>query len=434
MSHTTVLVIMDAGRVDYVRPDTMPFVHALAQKSMRGSFHSPQGFSHRSIIFSGQYPDTAGSFSAYVYDPDNSPFRWVRRLGPIGGLVRPRRAMVPARWAIDRTTRLLSGTAAADPAWIPTRFLPYFRPADDMGPIHAPGALKTDTIFDLCRRHDRSFRYLAPPEAGNDQEIHDRLVRELRVGADIDLHVAHFSLTHDKGRLEGPFSPAMQQRYLRDIDEKVASIHAALSGGYDTWDLLLCGDHGIGPVERKVNILAALDRADARPGKDYVVFVNSTMAAFWYHTPKGLAAIERILPHIEGTRVIEDDERRQMRIPTDRAWGDRLLAAQPGVLFWPDYFHVANTKILATHGYLDKTHEADGLALLASNNGHTPPGDMGRRPLVDIFPTICDLINVPRPAEQEGTSLLDGRQPIRTVGPTNGSQQAQEVRHGVHRA
>jgi arylsulfatase A-like enzyme len=83
-----------------------------------------------------------------------------------------------------------------------------------------------------------------------------------------------------------------------------------------------------------------------------------------------------------------------------------MLAAEAGVLFWPDYFHVTDSKIVGMHGYLDKKDETHGIALLASSNGHTAPRTLGLRPLVDVFPTLCDLLGMPHPDGHEGRSLL----------------------------
>lgn len=406
MSRTTVFIIMDAARADYVRPDTMPFTYGLANQGTTGSFESPPGFAQRTVLFSGRYPDTSGNFSAFVYDPENSPFQWVRRMGPVANLLKPRKVMVPGRWAVARMTKRLTGAYHTDPAWIPPRFLPFFRPCEDMRPIHEPGALGAPSIFDLCRENGLTYRYLAHPVSGNDDDVHATLVRELREGRPYHLYVAQFSVTDQKGHKHGPFSDAMQKRHLRELDEKIASIHAALVAGYDEWDLFLCGDHGMAPVERQVDVLRALRQADAEPAKDYVVFVNSTLAVLWYLTPKGRREVEAVLRTVPGTRLMEDEERARLRIPTDRRWGDRMLVADPGVLFWPDYFHVTDSKIVGMHGYIDKRHESHGMAVLASTNGHAPVRNLGLRPLVDVFPTLCDLIGVQPPSGQEGRSLI----------------------------
>ncbi|MEA3166020.1 MAG: hypothetical protein QOJ26_889 [Thermoplasmata archaeon] len=412
--HVTVFIIMDAGRADYVRPETMPFLHGIAGASLHGSFESPPGFAQRTVLFSGRYPDTSGNFSQFVFDPPASPFKWVRSLGPLRGLVRPRKLLYPARWAIQRITQWKTGAFHTDPAWIPPQFMPFFAMCEDMKPMYEPGALGAKSIFDLCRDNGLEFRYLAHPVSGDDEEIHKLLVRELRAGLPRDLYVAQFSVTDQMGHVHGPFSDAMQKGFLRDLDGKLAGVHAALAAHYESWDLFVCGDHGMAPVERRVDVLKALATTDAKAAKDYVVFVNSTLAVLWYLTEKGRTAIESVLTRIPGTHVVNEAERVRRRIPTDRRWGDRMLAAEPGVMFWPDYFHVTDSEIVGMHGYLDKSEETHGVAMLASSNGHTGPRKLGLRPLVDVFPTLCDLLKVPVPEGQEGTSLLEA---AATVAP-----------------
>jgi arylsulfatase A-like enzyme len=56
------------------------------------------------------------------------------------------------------------------------------------------------------------------------------------------------------------------------------------------------------------------------------------------------------------------------------------------------------------HGYVDKREETMGGAIL-----HSPrvgAGKMGQRILVDVFPTLCDLLEVPVTEHNEGTSVL----------------------------
>lgn len=406
MTRPTVFVIVDAGRADYVGPRTMPFVHGLSKDATTLRIESPPGFAQRTILFSGRYPDTSGNFSAFVFDPEGSPFKWVRNLGPLRHLVRPRKFLFPTRWAINKMTHIITGAYHTDPAWIPPRFLPFFRPCEDMRPLYEPGALGATSIFDLCRRHGKEFRYLAHPVSGDDEEIHDMLVRSLRAREEVDLYVAQFSVTDEMGHHHGPFSDAMRERFLPELDKKLASIHAVLSTHYDEWNLVLCGDHGMGPVEEEADAGAIIAGADAEPGRDYVVFMNSTIAVLWYLTERGRREVEKVLPKINGADILDDQDRREKRIPTDRQWGDRMVAARPGIMFWPDYFHVTDHDIVGMHGYLDKSGESYGMGVIANEGGRLPNGDLGLHSLVDIFPTLCELLDVPVPDSNEGTSLL----------------------------
>ncbi len=406
MSQTTVFIILDAARTDYLDPDQMPFLHGLSQDALTGAVESPPGFAQRTVLFSGRYPDTSGNFSAFAYDPDQSPFGWVEHLGPLRGLIRPRKVMYPARLAIDTITGWLTDAYHTDPAWIPPRFLPSFRPCEDMQPIDAPGALGASSLFDLCRQDGLSYRYIGHPISGDDDKVCQVLTRELRDDPDEDVFIAQFSATDEEAHHHGPHSDHVRQQVLPELDAKLASIHAALTAGSGTWDLFILGDHGMAPVEQRVDVLGYLDDLDVEPGKDYVAFVNSTLTVFWYLSPAGMDAIEGILPEIPGTYPLDEEDRHELRIPTEERWGHSMLAAEPGVLFWPDYFHVTDSTIRGMHGYLDKQTEGLGLCVLASNRAEIPTKHVGACPLVDVFPTLLDLLELPHPSTNEGTSLL----------------------------
>jgi hypothetical protein len=406
MSHTTLFIILDAGRADYVRPDTMPFLHGLSARGLRGAVETPPGFAQSTVLFSGRYPDTSGQFAQFVFDPDNSPFKWLKGLGPLGAAVRPRKAMFPARVAIGKVTAWATGEEPLDPAWIPPRLLPFFAPCADRRPVDAPTP-EGLTLFDLCREGGLTYRYLAYPEAGEDDAIHDALARDLREGGPCDLYVARFGVLDRRGHADGPDTEAMGD-HLRTLDRKLAGLHAALAAGHDSWDLLVVGAHGMAPIARRVDVLKALEGCPAQPAKDYVLLLNSTFALVWYLTPTGRTEVESRLRRLPGGRLVDEAERRRRRIPTSRGWGDAMLAAEPGVLFWPDHFHARDTEVEGMHGYLDKREEGHGALVLASSSpGRVPTGDVGLRPLVDAFPTLCGLLDLPAPAFQEGVSLLE---------------------------
>jgi arylsulfatase A-like enzyme len=242
--------------------------------------------------------------------------------------------------------------------------------------------------------------------SGDDDAIYRGLVRDLRAGGDTRLYVAQFSILDQQGHIHGPYSDKLQKECLRELDRKIAGVHAAMNAGYDQADLFICADHGMAPVEQRVDILKALKKLPIKAARDYVVFVNSTLAVFWYLTEKGRIEIEAALPHLQGGRPLSDAERRERRIPTNRQWGDRMFAANPGVLFWPDYFHVVDSTIRGMHGYIDKSAENYGMAVLSSSAGTIPKGRFEPRSLVDVFPTLCRLLDVPTPSTAEGRSVL----------------------------
>ena len=207
MTALTCHLVLDACRRDYITPERTPFLASLMHKSVVASIHSPPGFTQRTAMFTGQHPDTSGNFQAFGYDPENSPFRWVRKLGPRAGLYRARKVFFPLRVAFKRVSRWSSGQYHTDPAWIPGRFLPSFAVVEDSKPVFEAGALPATSVFDLCRTHGRTFRYLAHPVSGDDADIFERILAAYREPSPPRLVVAQFSNLDERGHHKGPPVP-----------------------------------------------------------------------------------------------------------------------------------------------------------------------------------------------------------------------------------
>jgi len=399
MRHATVLVAIDAGRHDYVDPDWMPFLHGLSREARTSRVDAPLGHDARNALYTGRYPDTSGSLGAYVFDP-----RTVAR----PAWPRPTGLLAPARRALTKITRRPTAHGP-DPDRLPASSRPFLRRTDEDAPAYRPRAYGAPSLFDLCREQGLRFRFLDAPVSPNDEWTFNTLAKELRERQRFDLYVAHFHSIDRKSHALGPRSDALRRGPIRDLDEKLANIHAALAAGYESWDLLVLGTHGMTPVRRRVDVLGHLRRADARPGRDYVALVHGTYAQFWYRTPRGRRAVEALLPLVPGTRALEPGDQARLRIPRDGSTGDRILAADPGTLIAPNHSGLAATRMQAAHGYADRPDEDHGMGLLASSNGNVQPGDAGVRPLVDAFPTLCDLLGLSPPPSHEGHSLLAPR-------------------------
>lgn len=419
---TTLLLILDACRADYIAPDTMPYLASLQANAMTGGFVSPPGFAQRTSMFTGTYPDTSQNFSAFGYNPEGSPFRWTRALGPLMHLYQPRLVMVPARAAVKRITKVATGNFHTDPAWIRGPFLPYFEVVEDTKPIFDPSALPHTSVFDLCREHGKQFFYGAHPVSGDDEEIFGMLLERFQRREPIELYVAQFSALDEGGHPHGPYLHDASQRApdqtpkdvehmkraLAEIDRKVKVLHESLLANYGQVNLLVLGDHGMAPVRRRVDVLAEIKRTGLKPGKDYVVFLDSTFAKFWFHNDEAEAKITEVLERADFGRILGKEERAKLRIAFDhRRYGDLMFAARPGVLFWPDYFHIKERPIKGMHGYIDKDEETVGAMLLHGPGIEGIP--MGERSLVDVFATLCDLVGLPVAQSNEGDSLVGGR-------------------------
>jgi predicted AlkP superfamily pyrophosphatase or phosphodiesterase len=342
--------------------------------------------------------------------------------------------MFPFRLAVKRISKWTSGQYHTDPAWIPGPYLPSFEVVEDHRPIFEESALPRPGIFDLLRAQGRTFKYLAHPISGNDDEIHRMVLDTFRAGEDHAFVFAQFSNLDEGGHHHGPLVPAgftsaaaqtdadrsFMAREIREIDRKCREIHETLASRYDRFHFLCVGDHGMAPVMQKENVLKRVRSLGLKPGRDYVLFLDSTLAKVWFESERARVEITALLEDQPFGRIVTPEERRARRIPLDRRYGDLMFAADPGVLFWPDYFHVVEHEIKGMHGYLDKgiagppadrqeTWGAETTGVLVLDSPAAPGGrDLGLRSLVDVFPTLCDLAGVEPPRTNEGRSFLEG--------------------------
>ena len=75
-------------------------------------------------------------------------------------------------------------------------------------------------------------------------------------------------------------------------------------------------------------------------------------------------------------------------------------------LIYPDFFHDYWNPLKGMHGYSPDEDTAKGFALVA-NNKRSLNKQIEEVNLVDICPTVCDLIGVSYPKKNEGKSLFD---------------------------
>lgn len=397
----TVLVMIDGLRPDYVHPASMPFLSGLSKQGATGFLEPTPGRSQDVALLMGKYPDTAQFFESYGYHPEKIATDRQSGFHKDNRAEASLRLRPPLRLAHRRS---LVSSESIEPAWVPGRHRPFLRPVE--ANVFSNGTkAKHSSVFYLCDKNGVEYQWFIGGSKGKDQAAFEALVRALREAPAGGLFVIKLKSLEQAAFLQGPFSHTVQTRTLRALDEKLASIHAAMTSNHDHWAFMACGTRAMAPVERQVDVLSTLREADAKPGEDYVVFVGDTLMRVWYRSKRGHREIEYLLPRIEGTYSVDEKERRRLRIPKGRLGGDHLLAARPGVLFSPSFFHSNGNGLLGMNGYLDKETENHPPLVVVSSGYNAGAKKLGLRPMVDVYPTLCELIGVRLSGPQEGESL-----------------------------
>ena len=117
-------------------------------------------------------------------------------------------------------------------------------------------------------------------------------------------------------------------------------------------------------VTRTSDVNAVLQRLPQRDGRDYDVFLDSTMARFWWRRPEARARVLAALGAEQGGRWLTETELASEGCSfPDHAYGDDIFLLDPGALLVPSY--MGSRPLAAMHGYA--ADHPDMAALLASN-------------------------------------------------------------------
>jgi hypothetical protein len=201
----------------------------------------------------------------------------------------------------------------------------------------------------------------------------------------------------------------------------VRQVAEAFEGAYDEVRLMIVGDHGMMDVETTVDVASAVHgrarRASLCHGRDYLLFLDSTLARLWFFNDRARAALDDVfaVPPLEGCGCLIDGETAaRYRIPPPgRRYGEQIWWASPGVLIHPDYFHPRQQVVKGMHGYDSHHEKMMGFAIVAASGYGR--GFVESAALVDVCPTLCDLLGLPYPDANEGESLA--RQLERCMAP-----------------
>jgi hypothetical protein len=333
-------------------------------------------------LVTGQPPQRTGVWTEY--------FRKDRPQHPLAAaVVRSRLLLTPvnlARLVLFRFARK-AGHPAAHKLRIPLQFAHFFERHDMDYRKFPPVDLPVPDLGTAARERGLRFffRYL---DHGYDLGTQ---VRELD-----SLLAAHDVLFFYDPSVDGHghHVGADVRRLQPDLDRVAAFCSAARDRGGDDTHLLLFSDHGMTDIKRSYDLFARL--RPWRLGRDYLVFVDSTFARFWYSTPQVRAAIRGRLADAPGSFLTREDEERYGIAFDDDRYGSDILVADEAVVFHPSYisptfFRTKEYPDRATHGYRPECPSAYGIFLRRGVGAD--PSDTTAMPATGVFGVATSIMD-----------------------------------------
>lgn len=403
---TVVFVLLDGFRHDYLSEKDTPFLWELSKEgsAIVSRTREPFGFQSRPAYLAGLYPEESGVCTLFKYSPETSPFKGVGPLSRVEGLPRVRlwvrkRVELNTSRLVGPTYRFLHTTAQ-----IPLMLLPFF----DYSEKELPWEMnfKTPTLFDIVKKTGEQFIYMGWPEYSSqyaDGTVTSRLCESLN--ADYGFVFVQLALLDGVGHTHGPDSAEIKKA-LRETDSRVEEIFSTLQKNLNEFVLFIFGDHGMVKVKERLAIWSRLRTLRCRLRRDYLVFLDSTTARFWFFDENSREPIEGLLREVGGGKLLDDADRKTHHIRFNgREYGDLIFLADPGNLIHPCFFGMGKSAPKGMHGYDPDCAENQGIFILAPRASKKV-----RAPevvdLVDIYATAVSFLGFEVNEMAHGKNLL----------------------------
>jgi hypothetical protein len=157
-------------------------------------------------------------------------------------------------------------------------------------------------------------------------------------------------------------------------------------------------------VRKVLNLYPTLEQTGLEFGSDYVFFLDSTVARFWFPNAEARAVVREALGRVSDGWVLGEQalERYGLAGAPSRL-GELYYVVPGGTVLFPNFFQ-ATAPPKGMHGYVPEVEENWARVIVrgAGARGELPrPVD-----LADVFPVMAELLDLPVPPACQGCSFL----------------------------
>lgn len=366
----------------------MPNLFNLFQQGSLYRVKTLLGYSNAIVpsIFSGRYPSEHNVWAIFKMSPKTSPFR-VPKIIPKSIIDKSS----IARYFINKNVFNTCKKRGLLPGYfetinIPLRLLKYFDVSMKKH-ITEPNSLDgTATLFDLMRQKGIPFEYVGYPWYEETKQIFDQITKLIMktnvvVGyvGEVD-HNGHKSGVHSKKFLEQLKSfDELCAEFLRNIMQK------------EKVGITIFSDHGMEDVNGTVNLQNILNSTDLKIEKDYLLFLDSTIARFWPLNNNARNVLTDVLSNTKGGHVLSQDEIEKYKInfTSKKTYGELFYLTDVGKVILPNFYSILNGSITAMHGWDPNDSTQDCMLFTNQKSEITSFEDVTR-----IFYLMKEILNL----------------------------------------
>lgn len=404
MKAKVVMLFLDAFSSKYLREQLCPTMYKLSQENFFSELEPMFAFQGiGATMFSGAWSNATGVWAEYVLG-ENEAFKnslLLEKLVELTDVIPNDKLCWYIRYALFKLWgKKYVGTAAL----VPGKLAKYFKTKLQKKYSDEDSLDQLKTVFDVLRENGMDYDYLTPGARTERKEI-DLLCKKLRKNSIPTLTLLQLSSLDVVGHSHGPNSYEVQKT-LERIDEAVNNILEASRVSHDNIHIVVFSDHGMSTVRQHLNVWKILHGLPIALSKEYLFFLDSTMVRFWFFTPRARRYIEEAFAEVECGHILETDQLRQFHLDKlGEEHGEMIFALDDGVVIYPDFFRRHNPP-KGMHGYMIPQDNPILLVCSQKSNGRgTSFKNLKKARMIDIMPTVLNLLDLKVPKTCEGASL-----------------------------
>ena len=223
------------------------------------------------------------------------------------------------------------------------------------------------------------------------EQQNQRIFSELEklLASKINLYVVNFQGVDGFGETKGPGSPEYSE-CLGEVDGFLETIAKHVQSDYV---MLITADHGMTSVETNINLEAELEKA----GFEVKCLASHRMSHLYTKSPtKDLESFLKKLPYID--KVYNQKELERIHLKHERS-GDLVVSAKKG-------FEFGEKRLKGSHGGATIDEVIVPFIIYDSEHKFTKNMSLSKMNLVDICPTVLDLLNIKPKVKFQGKNLF----------------------------
>lgn len=211
---------------------------------------------------------------------------------------------------------------------------------------------------------------------------------EKLLGLNSNLYVVNFQGVDGFGETKGPSSP----EYAACLGEVDGFLEAIAKQVQSDYMMLITADHGMTSIETNIDLEKELEKA----GFEVKCLASHRMSHLYTKSPtKDLEAFLKMQPYID--KVFNQRELERIHLKHERT-GDLVISAKKG-------FEFGEKRLKGSHGGSTKDEALVPFIIYDSEHKFTKEIALYKMNLVDICPTILDLLNIKPKVKFQGKSL-----------------------------